>query len=175
MKQKCLGGVNNMKKLQMEIPLILPDIPDEKDQCLDRLIQQLQGKDGLEKVHVAAANDNGVSQLCLHYDPEIISIGRIQQLAEQTGAELTRKFGHMLTEVDGIRHIRHARTIGRNLRDKKGIVEASVSGFGMVRLEFDTQITDEAEILQALRNEGLVIPDTQVHPKRIFTQADKPK
>ena len=162
-----------MKKLQIKIPLILPEVPDEKDQCVNKLIHQLQDKDGLEKVHVADETDNGVPQLCFHYDPELISIDRIQKLAEQTGAEITGKFGHKLIEVEGIRHTRHARNIERNLRNKAGILEASVSGSGMVRLEFDTTKIDEAEILKSLRKEGLDIPDTQVSAERFLQQAKK--
>ncbi len=162
-----------MKKIQIKIPLILPEVPDEKDQCVDNLIHQLQDKDGLEKVHVADETDNGVPQLCFHYDPEVISIDRIQKLAEQTGAEITEKFGHKLIEVEGIRHTRHARNIERNLRNKAGILEASVSGSGMVRLEFDTTKIDEAEILKSLRKEGLDIPDTQVSAERFLQQASK--
>ncbi|MBI0398030.1 heavy metal translocating P-type ATPase [Cyclobacterium marinum] len=164
-----------MKKLQIKIPLILPEVPDEKDQCVNKLIHQLQDKDGLEKVHVADETDNGVPQLCFHYDPELISIDRIQKLAEQTGAEITGKFGHKLIEVEGIRHTRHARNIERNLRNKAGILEASVSGSGMVRLEFDTTKIDEAEILKSLRKEGLDIPDTQVSAERFLQQAKKPE
>ena len=165
----------NMKKLQIKIPLILPEVPDEKDQCVDKLIRQLQDKDGLEKVHVADETDNGVPQLCFHYDPQVISIDRIQKLAEQTGAEITGKFGHKLIEVEGIRHTRHARNIERNLRNKAGILEASVSGSGMVRLEFDTTVIVEAEILKSLRKEGLDIPDTQVSAERFLQQAKKPE
>ena len=100
-----------MKKLQIKIPLLLPEVPDEKYQCVEKLIKQLQGQEGLEKVHVSDETDNGIPQLCFHYDPELISIGRIQSLAEQTGAEITQKFGHKLIEVEGIRHTRHARQI----------------------------------------------------------------
>ena len=127
-----------MKKLQIKIPLILPEVPDEKDQCVDKLISRLEDIEGLEKVHLADEADNGVPQLCFHYNPELISMDRIQQLAEQTGAEITKKFGHKLIEVEGIRHTRQARNIERNLRNKEGILEASVSASGMVRLEFDT-------------------------------------
>lgn len=162
-----------MKKLQISIPLLLPEVPDEKDQCVDKLIQKLQEKEGMEKVHVAEQTDSGVPQLCFHYDPELISIDRIQQLAEQTGAEITKKFGHKLIEVDGVRHTRHARNIERNLGGNKGILEASVSGSGMVRLEFDTTKTDEAEILKALRKEGLDIPDTRVSAERFLEQVNK--
>ncbi len=164
-----------MKKLQIKIPLLLPEVPDEKDQCVQKLIQKLQDKEGLEKVHVADETDNGVPQLCFHYNPELISIDRIQSLAEQTGAKITQKFGHKLIEVEGIRHTRHARHIERDLRDIAGIIEASVSASGMVRLEFDITQTDEAEILKALRKEGLDIPDTQVSAERFLEKVKETK
>tara|TARA_R110001592_G_scaffold162584_2_gene395985 strand:+ start:117308 stop:119800 length:2493 start_codon:yes stop_codon:yes gene_type:complete len=164
-----------MKKLQIKIPLLLPEVPDEKDQCVQKLIQQLQDQEGLEKVHVADEKDNGVPQLCFHYDPELISIDRIQSLAEQTGAEITQKFGHKLIEVEGIRHTRHARQIERNLQGIDGILEASVSASGMVRVEFDTTKIDEAEIFKALRKEGLDIPDTQVSAERFLEEVNKPE
>ncbi|MEQ9290016.1 MAG: heavy metal translocating P-type ATPase [Cyclobacteriaceae bacterium] len=163
----------NLKKLQIKIPVILPEVPDKKDTCVERLIQELQAKEGIEKVHVADAKEDSTPQLCFHYDPDIISIDRIQSLAELTGAVLTEKYGHLLIEVDGIRHTRHARNIERNLRNKAGILEASVSGSGMVRLEFDTTKIDEAEILKSLRKEGLDIPDTQVSAERFLQQAKK--
>lgn len=162
-----------MKKTQIKISLLLPEVPDEKDQCVQKLIKQLQGTEGLEKVHVADEKDNGVTQLCFHYDPELISIDRIQSLAEQTGAEITGKFGHKLIEVDGIRHTRHARHIEHNLKEVDGILEASVSASGMVRVEYDTKKTDEAEILKALRKEGLDLSNTKVSAERFLQKVDK--
>lgn len=47
-------------KLQIKIPLLLPEVPDEKDRCVQKLLERLQGKEGLEKVHVAEEKDNGV-------------------------------------------------------------------------------------------------------------------
>lgn len=41
---------------------------------------------GIEKIHIAAAEGNGVPQPCSHYIPAIISIARITFLAKQTGA-----------------------------------------------------------------------------------------
>ena len=164
-----------MKKLQIKIPLILPEVPDDKDRCVQKLIQRLEDKEGLEKVHVADETDNGIPQLCFHYDPELISIDRIQSLAEQTGAEITQKFGHKLIEVEGIRHTRHGRHIERDLRGIAGILEASVSASGMVRVEYDTAKVDEAEILKALRKEGLDIPDTQVSAERFLDKVKETK
>lgn len=149
-----------MKKLKLEIPLILPEVPDEKDQCVQELISLLQEQKGLEEVHVSEASDDGVPQLCFHYDPELISIDRVRSIARQTGAAITEKTGHKLIGVEGIRHPRHARSIEHNLLSLNGIIEASVSASGMVRAEFDTRKIDEAAIVKALRKEGLGITDT---------------
>lgn len=152
-----------MKKLQIKIPLILPELSDEKDQCVHRLIDQLQDHDGLEKIHIA--DDNETPKLCFHYNPQIISIERIQSLISQTGTAITKKFGHKLIEVEGIRHTRHARLIERNLQHLNGIIEANVSASGIVRIEFEKSKTNESKIFQALSKEGLRILDNDVTAK----------
>lgn len=167
-----------MKKLKLEIPLILPEVPDEKDQCVQELISMLQEQKGLEKVHVLEAADKGVPQLCFHYNPELISIDRVRSIARLTGASITEKIAHKLIGVEGIRHSRQARSIERNLSDLNGMIEASVSASGMVRVEFDRSQLDEATIIKALQKEGLDIPDTAVNAEkylRSIKETEKPQ
>ena len=146
-----------MKKLQIKIPVILPQVPNEKDTCVKRLIHELQAKEGIEKVHVSDKRKNDVPQLCFHYDPDVISIDRIQSLAKKTGAGITEKYGHKLLQVEGIRHARHARSIEKSLRSIEGVLEASVVGTGVVRVEFDKGITGFAAIEKRLRKKDLTI------------------
>lgn len=146
-----------MKKLQLKIPVILPQVPDEKDTCVERLINELQGKEGIEKVHIADVEENDTPLLCLHYDPEIISLDRIQSLADRTGAAITEKYGHLLIEVDGIRHTRQTRTIEKSLLGINGVLEATVSASGMIRLEFDKKETKIDEIIKQIKKQGLQI------------------
>lgn len=40
------------EKLKLDLSLILPDIPDERDACVGRLSELLQAE-GIEQVHVA--------------------------------------------------------------------------------------------------------------------------
>ncbi|WP_339869026.1 heavy metal translocating P-type ATPase [uncultured Algoriphagus sp.] len=155
-----------MKKLQIKIPLLLPEVPDEKDQCVQKLIQQLQDKEGLEKVHVADETDNGVPQLCFHYNPELITIDQIQKLAKRTGASIIDKYGHRLIEVEGIRHTRHARKIEEALNRLDGVLQSAVSASGMIGLEFETAKINDEKILTVLRKEGLDILSTEVEVER---------
>ncbi len=155
-----------MKKLQIQIPLILPEVPDEKDECVHKLISLIHDVEGLQKVHVADETDNGVPQLCFHYDPEKISLDHILKLAKRTGASIIDKYGHQLIEVEGIRHTRHARIIEEALKRLDGVLECVVSASGMIRLEFETAKIEKTEILKLLRKEGLDIITTEVQVER---------
>src|SRR5690606_20552547 len=143
-----------MEKLKKELSLILPGIPDERDQCVQRLIGRLKDVRGLQDVHIA--NGSGDQPLlCFHYDPGILSTAKVERLAKQAGAEITGKYGHLLVEVDGVRHARHARKLEVKLSASKGVVQASVAPSGMVQVEFESGITDEKAIRDMLRKSGL--------------------
>lgn len=146
-----------MEKVKIDLDILLPGIPDERDKCVERIISILQTRKGIEKVHVVHEGDQHKAHLCFHYNPEMISIENVQQLARQAGAELTEQFGHLLVDVDGIRHIRHARYIETALSQVKGILDVSVSGGGLIRVEFDLAVTNREAIIQAIEEKGLRI------------------
>ncbi|MFN3757058.1 MAG: HAD-IC family P-type ATPase, partial [Flavobacterium sp.] len=153
-----------MKKLHIKIPLILPHLPDEKDLCIQRLIDTFKQEGGIEKIHVANEKNNGEPELCFHYNPDIISIDRITFLAKQTGALLTEKIGHQLFEVSGIRHARHANQIEKILQSQKGILEASVASTGIIRIEYDNDIIHKYAIVEIIQKQKLKIskPEKEV-------------
>ncbi|GAB3179568.1 heavy metal translocating P-type ATPase [Telluribacter humicola] len=147
-----------MKKLKIEIPVLLPEVAHEQDACVQRLIEQLEGREGIEEIHVENTPP-GVKEslLCFHYQPEIIPVARIQALARQVGAELTARFGHMVLEVEGIRHQRHARGVESALEEKSGVLDAEVSGSGVIRLEYDRQLVSKEALYQAIQEQNLGI------------------
>ena len=141
-----------MKKLQIDIPLLLPEVTDEKDLCIDRIITLLQGKSGIQKVHIKQAEPVA---LCIHYDPDVIALNQIKTIAQQSGAEISSRYRHRLLDVTGIRHQRHARQIEQSLLAVPGILEASTSAAGVIRLEWDTQVINQSSVLQAVAKNGL--------------------
>lgn len=162
-----------MKKLQIDIPQILPGVPDDKDPCVQEFIKVLREEKGVEDVHVSETKENGVPQLCFHFDSSQISISRIRALAKQVGSSITEKIGHNLIEVKGIRHTRQARTVELALRSIEGMIEVSVSATGMVRVEYDRAKTDESKIDEVLEKEGLWIPDKTVSVERYLRHIEK--
>lgn len=164
-----------MEKLQIEIPLILPEVPDDKDPCVQDFIKLLDGQKGIEKVHVEQNSDSDVPHLCFHYNPAEISISQIRKIAKQIGSSISEKIGHKLIEVEGIRHTRQARNIEQTLKSLPGMIEVSVSASGMVRAEFEKAQLNESDIVEALQKEGLSIPDQFVDAKRyLATIKNKP-
>lgn len=155
-----------MEKTRIDLDLLLPEIPDERDACVHRIISMLEGKEGIEKVHVVPKDGAQQAQLCFHFDPSVISLQTIRNTAVRQGAALTQKYGHMLLQVEGIRHPRHARVMEAKLKGIKGVIDASVAGTGFIRIELDkTQTTGQA-LSDIISSSGLRIikaDDVQGH------------
>ncbi len=139
-----------VEKLRLDLPLLLPAIPDEADACVGRLIDELKGLAGVDTAHVHTDEPGAVAQLCLHYDPDQVSLLRIRELAQAAGAAITARYGHAVWQVDGILHERRARTVADTLSTLPGVMEAQASAAGVLRVEFDRNLISEDAILAAL-------------------------
>ena len=74
------------EQIQLDIPLVLPDIPDANDACVARLTSNLAARPGIEKAHIVPAEGDKPALLCIHYDPGILSLSRIRDIARGAGA-----------------------------------------------------------------------------------------
>lgn len=146
-----------MDKTRINLDILLPEIPDERDECVKRIIKILENKRGIDKVHVIPEEGNKKARLCFHYDPAAISISKVEQLAKKAGAKLTGHYGHLLIETTGVRQPRHARIIESQLRRQKAVQNVSVSGTGYIQIEFDKENMSEKEIIQQIKKAGLRI------------------
>ncbi len=142
--------------IRLDIPLLLPEVPDEADRCVARLSDELQGRDGIEKAHVIPASGDAPAQLCIHYNPDIVPLERVRQIARSAGAALTEQYRHILwTDVEGLGHARRARTVSDRLRQLPGVIEAEASVGGVIRAEYDGKNVSEEAIRKALAEMGV--------------------
>lgn len=146
-----------MEKIKINLDIVLPDVPNEKDECAHRIISMMQTKKGIEKVHIIPETENKKAQLCFHYDPAVVSLSKVQQLAKKAGADITEHYGHLLIETTGVRHIRQARIIEAQLRGRKGVQNVSVAGTGFIQLEFNKEANSEENIVEQIEKAGLKI------------------
>jgi Cd2+/Zn2+-exporting ATPase len=149
-----------MKKLKLEIPILLPEIEDEKDQCVHRLLDSLNAEKGIKEAHIA----EGIpAKICIHYDPNMLTLKRVKSIAVKNGADITHRFKHAVWEVKGIRHQRHARNVEESLMRIVGIVGVSASASGTLMLEWDTKKIKEEGVISAIHNIGIRIRKEKDH------------
>ena len=137
---------------RLDLPVVLPHVPDATDACVDRLTDSLRGQPGVSKAHVVPGTNGAPDRLCVHYDPDTIARPRIRRRARSLGADLTDRYGHLVWSVEGISRPRRARTIARRLRQINGVVEAEARAAEQVRVEYDRSSTSAEEIRDALRS-----------------------
>jgi len=143
-----------MKKLKLDLHLVLPELPDEKDDCVNRLQSVLESRQGIEKVHVTS--DDSKLLLCLHYNPAIISLAELERLTKVTGSEITDRFGHGVFPIsirgseDG--HIR----IEDELRKVPGVLSVAVNTAAqLVRVEWQKSEMDKEGIERLLSTQRI--------------------
>ena len=124
--------------IELEIPLLLPGVEAEDDACLARLETALQSQKGFQRAHLE--RDKRPVTLCLHYDPDILSLADVKQLAERAGVSIVNRYHHAMITVEGmdcsdcITVIEHA--VGR----MEGVLAVNVNyATQKMRVEFDTQ------------------------------------
>ena len=152
------------EKTRIEVALILPSVPDTRDGCVQRLTDLLTAKEGIEAAHVAENQESDQGQICVHYDPDRITIGEVRELATRAGAELDQRYGHLLVRSKPM-HARQARLAGRRTKQIEGVLEAVASPAGVLRIEFDRQAVDEKTIRAQLSQIGVEKIDEEPKPK----------
>ena len=72
--------------IRLDLPVLLPEIPDEADRCVERLLAELRERDGVSEGHVVGATISEPTKLCIHYDRDKVSLARIRKAARAAGA-----------------------------------------------------------------------------------------
>ncbi|HEY0970079.1 MAG TPA: heavy metal translocating P-type ATPase [Gemmatimonadales bacterium] len=170
------------RTIRLELPLLLPEIKDVRDACVERLVRLLELRGGVQSAHVVgpdeAAGDGtpihgemppsqpGEAQLCLHYDPDRLTLSEVTALARAAGAEVTDRYGHVVVPFRAVSTEDGGRRLEEELRALKGVTAASVNFAGQVaRVEFDRRRVDRAAIEARLRAAGATVPaDVPVTP-----------
>lgn len=145
--------MNSSDTVSLELSLIFPDLDNPQDRCVERLIQALSGRSGLEHVHLKSSS-SGQPLLCLHYQPSLITVSRLKELVSAQGAELSQKYGHLSTRTNIPLHARNARRFANRLRNLQGVLEADVSPSGAIRVEYERAVLSQGELARHIHALG---------------------
>ncbi len=156
----------NDSTLQLELPVLLPGVDHEKDQCVDRLQELLLEHKGIRRVHVT--RKNGEALFCLHYDPDLITLSQVERMAMQAGAQITRRYRHETLHVTGMDCADCALSLEHIFTRLPGVLTVSVNyAAETMRIEYDTSALDHKRIVETLRRIGYDVEEPERPRSRI--------
>lgn len=145
------------KTLELEIPLLLPGIQNEDDACLSRLETALRSHKGLQRAHLE--RDKRPVILCLHYDPNTISVEDVRRVAERAGAQIANRYHHDLFTVEGMDCSDCVTVIEHSIGRMEGVLAVNVNYASQkMRVEYDAQKINRGAIEKRLQSLGYTIP-----------------
>ncbi len=146
-----------MKSVRLDLPLLLPEIPDARDACVRRLEALLSQSRGIEATHVV--DEPGRSVLCVHNDADTITLDEVQRLARAAGAQITERYGHRVWQLRAIAAEDAGQRIEETLSAVPGVIAASVNLPAQVaRVEFERDQFRPEQVDEALRNADAAAP-----------------
>lgn len=152
--------------LQLDLSLLLPDVHDTQDPCVGRLLSLIEGRPGISQAHIVqeesgsdsgSGNGSGTGKtfLCLHYDPAIIPLARVERLAQLNGAQVSERYGHDILELRAFGSEDAGQQIEQVLLGLNGVVAASANlAAQQVRVEYDRSQVSVEHIKTALDRTG---------------------
>ena len=139
--------------VQVDIGVVLPSVTGEDDPCISRLRAMLEGRLGVTRVHLTS--DPSPARLCVHFDPDRLTVAQVEALAEAAGLELERSYVHLDYGVVGMAHERRARQVAAALRELPGVLHAGASASAArVHLELEPE-TDHRSVEAELERLGV--------------------
>jgi Cd2+/Zn2+-exporting ATPase len=148
-------------KLALDLTLVLPHVPDERDACVVRLISLLKSKD-IDQAHVV--HEEGKAQLCLHYDSERIDLTEVRQLVAAAGASIDKRYVHESLRIEGMDCPTCATVIEHALGRLDGVLEAKVSyAAERLRLEYDSEKSSHKAVVRRIEALGYRILELEAH------------
>ncbi|HEX8431559.1 MAG TPA: heavy metal translocating P-type ATPase, partial [Longimicrobium sp.] len=140
--------------IRIDLPVLLPDVPDDRDACVGRLEALVETQRGITQSHLVAEG-GAPPALCVHYDPEVLSLAQVERLARAAGAEVTERYGHAIVPIRARGGEDEAGRIEAALRGMDGVMGASVNVPAQrARVEFERSRASVDSIRASLAEMG---------------------
>ena len=145
--------------LHIRLPVLLPHVQDERDQCVQRLNEWLLNRKGIEQAHIE--RENGEAVVCLHYDANLVSLLDVRRLAEQAGVAVANRYHHELIPIEGMDCSDCVVVLEHGIGRMDGVLTANASyTVQVLQVEYDAQKTGRAAIERRVRSLGYEVPAT---------------
>lgn len=145
------------KTIDLEISLLLPDVSDEKDECLNRLEKSFRNQKGILRAHLE--REKSPVDLCLHYDPNLLTLEQVCRMAERAGAGIVNRYHHASIPIEGMDCSDCVTVIEHSLGRMDGVLAVNVNyAAASLRVEYDKHQIDRPAIEKRVQSLGYEIP-----------------
>lgn len=139
--------------IQLDIPLSLPKADDTQDQRIEQLRARLSGMRGVLQAHVEQRDEQAV--LCLHFDPGLVSLAQVRNLAEQSGVQVSERYRHELVRISCMDCADCAFSIEHVIGRKDGVLHVSVNyAAETMAIEYDSERVSRVDVERLLQSMG---------------------
>ncbi len=143
--------------IELDIPLLLPGIENEKDECLNRLETSFQNHKGILRAHLE--REKSPVDLCLHYDPNLLSLSEVKRIAQQAGAKIINRFHHDSIAIENMDCSDCSLVIEHSVGRMDGVLSVNVNyPTEKMWVEYDSQKITRSHIEKRVRSLGYQIP-----------------
>ena len=140
------------EKLKLDLSLLLPEM-EAGDRCITFLTERLNNMRGIEEAHIV--RQNGTAEVCIHYDPNLVPLARVERLARQAGGEISERYQHDTLRFSGLNTADAAWTLEEALTGLDGMLHANVNyAAGLISVAYDTQGTAKEQIEKVIQRHG---------------------
>jgi Cd2+/Zn2+-exporting ATPase len=143
--------------IELDLPLLLPGVENEKDECLARLEAALQNHKGILRAHLE--REKSPVDLCLHYDSNQIKLPEVKRIAELAGAQIVNRFHHRSIAIRGMDCSDCVTVIEHSVKRMDGVLSVIVNyPAEKAWVEFDKSLINRAAIEKRIISLGYEIP-----------------
>jgi len=143
--------------LQLDASSLIPELSQCQGYCLERLESALNGNGKVQRAHIK--HEQGLPQVCLHYDPARVSAEQAQRIAARTGSKIANRYRHEVYPVEGMDCSDCAMVLEHGLGRVEGIFSARVSyADETLHLEYDARQISRLAIRRSVQNLGYRVP-----------------
>ncbi len=140
--------------VHLGLSAVLPGVASEGDGCIERFATRMISQRGVTEAHLE--EQEGQTVLCLHYDPNLVPLERVERIARDMGVAITTRFRHETLPLTGMDHGTNPANIERSVRAIPGVLAVAVNyPIEKMKVEYDSTLTNHEAITQVVRSLGL--------------------
>ncbi|MFC2037454.1 heavy metal translocating P-type ATPase [Chloroflexota bacterium] len=153
-------------KTKIEMSLLLPQ-GNGCQSCVNRLQQRVQAYRGIEVTHPDQEGED--PRLCIHYDPNLVSMDYVRAVAIEEGAHLEWRYRHETLPVTGMDCADCAKTLEGGVGRLDGVLWASANfAAATLAVEYDANRASRPAILARIQALGYEVETSSPAQEMVF-------